>query len=79
MRKLLTTEGTHQLKADVTRLYIKRQTGGSGLVKLESLYDVEIVGLSEHTEQGRDRLTRLPQEYDTRKTKYSLQKEASLI
>ena len=79
MRKLVTTEGTHQPKADFTRLYIKRLTGGSGLVKLESVYDAAIVGLSKYKEKGKDWLTRLPKEYDTRKTKYSLQKEANLI
>ena len=46
MRKLLTTEGTHQLKANVTRLYIKRPTGGNGLVELESVYDAALVGLA---------------------------------
>jgi hypothetical protein len=78
MRQLVTTEGTHQTKADVTRLYIKRPTGGNGLVQLESIYDDALIGLSEYIEQGKERLTRLLQEY-TRKNKYSPQKEADLI
>jgi len=79
MRKLLTTEGTHQMKADVTRLHIKRPTGGNGLVQLESIYDNALIRLNEYTEQGKERPTRLLHEYDTRKNKYSPQKEANLI
>jgi hypothetical protein len=59
MRKLVTTEGTHQTKADVTRLYIKRPTGGNGLVQLHSIYDDALIGLSEYIEQGKERLTKL--------------------
>jgi hypothetical protein len=39
---------TNNLKADVNRLYIKRRSGGHGLVKLEYAYDAAIVGLSEY-------------------------------
>ena len=53
MRKLLTIEGTHQPKADVTRLYIKRPTGGNGLVELESIYDAALVGLSEYISKAK--------------------------
>jgi hypothetical protein len=38
-----------------------------------------IVGLSEYIKQCKDRLTRLVQEFDARKTKYSVQTEANLI
>jgi hypothetical protein len=31
-RELLTIEGIHHPKADINRLYIKRQNGGCGLV-----------------------------------------------
>ena len=79
MRKLLTIEGIYQLKAHVNRLYIKRQNGGCGFVELESTYNAAIVGLNDYIKQGKDRLTRLVQEYDAGKTKYSLQKEATLI
>jgi hypothetical protein len=56
MRKLLTPEGTHHLRAGVNRLYIERQNDGCGLVELESAYNV---GLSKYIKQGKDRLTRL--------------------
>jgi hypothetical protein len=59
MRKLLTTEEIHHPKADVSRLYIKRRSGGHGLVELESAYNAAIVGLSKYIKQGKDRLTRL--------------------
>jgi hypothetical protein len=42
-------------------------------------YNTAIVGLSEYIKQGKDKLTRLVQEYDAGKTTYSLQKEANLI
>ena len=67
MRKLLTIEGILHLKAD--RLYIKRWNGGHGLVEMEFAYNATIVGLSVYIKQGKDRLTRLVQEYDTKKTK----------
>jgi hypothetical protein len=79
MCKLLTIEGLHHPKADVNRLYVDRRNGGHGLVELESARNAAIVGLSEYSEQGKDRLTRLLQGYDARKTKYPLQKEANLI
>jgi len=62
----------------VNRLYIKRRSGGSGLVELESAYDAAIVGLFEYIKQGQERPTRLVQEYDVKKTKHSLQKKANL-
>jgi len=43
------------------------------LVELESAYKVAVVGSSEYIKQGRNKLTRLVQEYDAGKTKYSLQ------
>jgi hypothetical protein len=42
---------------------------------MESAYNPAVVGLSEYIEQGKDRLSRLVQEYDDGKTKYSLQKK----
>jgi hypothetical protein len=46
---------------------------------MESAYNAVIVDLSEYITQGRDRLTRSVQQYDTGKTKYYLQKEANLL
>ena len=42
-------------------------------------YNTALVGLSEYIKQGKDKLTRLVQEYDAGKTTYSLQKETKLI
>ena len=50
--------------------YIERQSGGHGIAELESAYNAAIVGLSEYSQQGKDRLTRLVPEYDAGKTKY---------
>jgi restriction endonuclease Mrr len=79
MRKLLTTEGTHHLKANFNRLHIKSQNDGCELVKLGSAYNAATAGLSKYIKQGKDRLTRLEQEYGSRKPKHSLQIEAHLI
>jgi hypothetical protein len=54
----------------------KRQNGeGCGLVELEFAHNVAIVGFSKYIEQGNNRFTRLVQEYEARKSKYSLQKK----
>ena len=46
---------------------------------MESTFNAAIVGLSKYIQQGKDRLTRLVQEHDAGKTKYSVQKENNLI
>ena len=58
--------------------YIKRRIGGCGLFELESANNAIIVGLTKYIKQGKDRLTRLVEEYDAGKAKYSVQKEANL-
>jgi len=45
---------------------------------LESAYNAAIVGFHEYIQQGKDKLTRLVEEDDAGKAKYSLQKEANL-
>jgi hypothetical protein len=49
---------------------------GCGLVKLESIYNASVVGLSKYIKQGKDSRTRLVQEHDARKATYSLQEKA---
>lgn len=56
------------------KLYIKRWNG-CGLVKLKPAYNAAIVGLSEYFKQGKDRFTRLVQDYDAGRNKHSLQKD----
>ena len=51
MRKLLTIEGIHHLKADINSVYTKRRNGRHGLVKMESEYNAAIVGFSEYSKQ----------------------------
>ena len=70
--KLLTVGGIHHPKAYLNRLYIKRQNGGCGIVELVSAHNAAIFGLSKYIKEGKDRLTRLVQEYDGGKAKYSL-------
>lgn len=77
--KLLTVkDGIHHQKTDHGRLYAKRQKSGHGLVKLESAHNAAIVGLSKYIMWGKDRFTRLVQEFDSRKAKYTLQKKLLL-
>ena len=58
MRKLVTLEGIHHLKANINRLYIKRQNGGLGLDNLEYTYNAAISGLSENIKQGKVKRSR---------------------
>ena len=60
-------ERIHHPKADVDRLYIKRRNGRRGVVEMETVYSVAIVGLSEYIKRGKDRLTGLVQGCDTGK------------
>jgi hypothetical protein len=62
-------EGIHHSKADVDRFYIKRRNGRRGVVELETVYSVAIVGLSAYIKRDKDRLTGLVQGCDTGKTK----------
>jgi hypothetical protein len=72
-KKLLAVEGSTTRRQ--TLIDFRRQR--CGLVKLESA--AAVVGSSKYIKQGINSLTRLVQEYDARKTKYSLQKEDNLI
>ena len=45
------------------------------MVEMESAYNAAIVGLCKYIKQGEERFTRSVQEYDAKKTKYSLQKQ----
>ena len=64
--------------SNANKLYIKRRSGGCGLVELESAYDAGIVGFYQYIKQGQEGPTRLLQECDAKKTKHSLQKKANL-
>ena len=56
-----------------------RRSGGHDLVEPEFTYNAPIIGRCKYIKQGKSRLTKLVQEYDAGKAKYSLQKEANLI
>jgi len=72
-------EGIHHSKSYVDRLYIKKRNGRRGVVELETVYNVTIVGLSEYIKRGKYRLAGLVLGCDIGETKYSIQKEANLI
>ena len=56
-----------------------RRNGERDLVKPDFMYNAAIVGRCKYIKQGKNRLTKLVQEYDAGKAKYSLQNEANLI
>jgi len=39
---------THQPKADIDRLYVKRKEGGRGLVQIEAAYKAEIINIAQY-------------------------------
>jgi hypothetical protein len=55
-------------------LCIKGQDGECALVELESACNAAAVGLSMYITQGKGRLTKLVQDYDAGKTKYSAER-----
>jgi hypothetical protein len=44
---IITIHGQHHPKANVDRLYVPRNQGGRGLMKLEAAHAVEITNLAE--------------------------------
>jgi hypothetical protein len=56
-----------------------KRNGGRDLVEPEFTYNASIFGRCKYIKQGKNRLTRLVQEYYAGRAKYSLQKEATLI
>lgn len=59
-------------------MYIKRQNGGCGVIKLESAFDSSIVGLSNYIELSKDKFMRLIRDHDDGKTKYQKIREKYL-
>jgi hypothetical protein len=55
-RKLLTIHGQHYPKTDIDRLYVPRNQGGRGLMKLEAAHTVEITNLAEYIDRKEDPL-----------------------
>ena len=46
--KMLTMYKMHNPKADIDRLYVKREEGGRGLVQIEAAYKAEIINIAEY-------------------------------
>jgi hypothetical protein len=55
-KKLLIIHGQHHPKADVYRLCVPRNQGGSGLMQLEAAYAVEITKLVDYIGRKKDPL-----------------------
>ena len=73
-RKLLTLSKMHHTKADVDRLYLPRNAGGRGLIRLEASYKTTSIGLDTYLKNTDDALIEL--EHDGRKKLYSIQRQA---
>ena len=59
LRKLITSHRMHQLRADVERLYVKRENGGRGLIQLELIYKTTTIGLKENLDTTTDWMRQL--------------------
>ncbi|KAL9965991.1 hypothetical protein ACROYT_G023995 [Oculina patagonica] len=71
-RKLLTLSKIHHRNADVDRLYLPRNAGGSRLIQLEASYKTTTIGLDTYLKNTDDALIELVQEHDGRKKLYSI-------
>lgn len=78
-RKLLNMYGMHHPKANVQRLYIKRQNGGRGLMEIKAAHENATVGLSEYLRLRTDRLTEMVNNHEAEKKRYSLHQKADEI
>ncbi|KAL1457390.1 hypothetical protein WDU94_007628 [Cyamophila willieti] len=78
-RKLLTSGKMHHPKDDVDRLYIKRQDGGRGLLELESMYEMAILGLHAYIQEEKDKLVKIIKEQEVTRRKFGISKEAAKI
>jgi len=75
-RKLLTVHRMHHPKADVNKMYLPRRIGGRGLTKLETAYKSTTIGLETYLRNTDDALLQLVLQHETKKKRYSTQKEA---
>ena len=74
-RKILTINGMHHPKADVSRLYIKRKNGGGGLLELMSVYKQIIVGIAEYIKIQDGRMMKILAKNDLLKRRCSIHKK----
>jgi hypothetical protein len=58
-RKMLTIHVQHHPKADVDRLYVPREDGGRGLMRIEGAYITEVIKLKEYVEHTEDPLMQI--------------------
>ena len=55
MRKIITMTGGSRQARDIDRLYVERKKGGRGLMSIEDMYEIRMVGLMEHLEQMKEK------------------------
>ena len=63
-RKVLTTTGNHHPHSAIERLYLPRDVGGLGLIKVEDLYYRRLVSIACHLYSSADKLVNLCCELD---------------
>ena len=73
IRKLMTIHRMHHPKADVDRIYIPRNKGGRGLVRLELSYKTTTIGLKQYLESTKYWTLKLVHQHESRKKLYSPQ------
>ena len=55
MRKIIMMTGGSRQARDIDRLYVERKKGGRGLMSIEDMYEIRMVGLMEHLEQMKEK------------------------
>ena len=76
IRKLITINRMHLLKADVSRMYIPRKEGGQRMINLEMTYKTTTLGLNSYLESSEDRMLHSVLQHKKKKKLHSVVKES---
>ena len=74
IRKLMTCNRMHHLKADVDRLYIPRNEGGRGMIQLELSLKTTTISIQKQLETTKDWMLQLVYNHEQRKKLHSIKK-----
>ena len=76
IRKLMTLNGIHHPKADVSGMYIPRKEGGRGMTNLEMAYKTTTIGLNSYLRSSGNRTLQAFLQHDKKKKLHSVVKES---
>ena len=66
-RKLMTLNGMHHPKSDVSRMYIPRKEGRRVMINLEMIYKTTTIGLNSYLESSDDRMLHTVLQHEKKK------------